>query len=125
MKWYNKCKAVLRIVKEGVSKYMAKMSIEMYRGVLPTAKKLIVKYKNYLNGTTENGLIIPITFHEEIIEAMIKINQNIAELNLIIQTLPPNGSREKYLDVLHELKLIDAQLRDIEKAFWKNQTDRT
>lgn len=97
---------------------MAKMSIEMYRGVLTNARKLIAKYTNYINGTTENGLIIPVIFHEEVLDAIETINRRIGELNLVIQTL--NGSEGKYSDALQELQQIEVQLRAIEKDLLKN-----
>ena len=99
---------------------MAKMSIDMYRGLLRNAKQLIVKHQHFINGTTVDNLNLPMLFYEDIQADISEINQYIGELDIAIKTLPVDSS-EKYRKVSQELKQIDIRLKEIEKSFITGQ----
>jgi hypothetical protein len=95
---------------------MAKMSIELYRGVLKRARQLLAEHQNFTNGTTENGLKLPMMFYDDIQKQRSEINRHIGELDAVIKTLPKDSS-EEYRNVLQELMQVDIQLKEMERSF--------
>lgn len=100
----------------GIRNYMAKMSIDLYRGISKKARILLGEYQNFINGTTTNGMTLPMMFFEEIQAERSEINRHIGALTMVIKTLP-NDSSDEYRNVLQELVQVDIQLKEIEKSF--------
>lgn len=91
---------------------MASMSPDMYRGVLNNAKKLKNKAKEYLNGKTTDGLIIPVYFEDELEEMILECENVKANLFSAIKGLKKNSPKEaEYQNALEDIDSVQRELR--------------